>query len=173
MTAKKTAAKAVKATPAKAAPAPELADAKDAEINVLRAEIEQLRAAAAPPPEPEPTDPKDRAIAALKAELAELRRSPEGEAAELRKALSALQEQVAAMQSGVGKVPVPESTVPDPYLYHAVLATGEVIECQHPIATAHYSEQVGAAVPVLTVFAKADRDELLAAHTKALRAANN
>jgi hypothetical protein len=128
-------------------------DDKDRELEALRAELEALRN---PPPAPEPEvpdDPRDAAILALKAELSALRSTPEGAAAEMAKALAALQGEVERMKAGQGLVPVPVQTEPDPYLYFARLANGDVIEVQHPTGTHHHTDTHGL-VPVESVWHK-------------------
>lgn len=138
---------------ADAQPVDELDD-KDRELAELRAEVEGLRA---DPPalDTKSDDPRDKAIAALKAERDLLTSTPKGAEAELRKALAALTAEVERMKSGQGLVPVPEQTDPDPYLYWARLASGRVIEVQHPHPTHHFDEEFGEVVPIRDVWAKA------------------
>jgi hypothetical protein len=127
-------------------------DARDAELAALRAELEEFRR-----PQPDPTedtrDPRDAAIASLKAELAAIKAQPGGEASELAKAFANLQAEVARMQAGVGLVPVPSGGEPDPFVYHARLANGDVIDLQHPNVTHWHVDGLGA-VPVESVWAK-------------------
>jgi hypothetical protein len=122
-------------------------DERDVQLAELRAELEALRNPP-PPPEPaEPADPRDAAIAELRAELAAIRSTPEGANAELAKAFAALQAQVTAMQNGQGLVPLPEPGTPDPLLYFARLANGDIIEVPHPNTTHHHVDGLGA-VPI-------------------------
>lgn len=118
-------------------------DPRDAEIEALRAEL----AAAKERQDTVPADAKDAAMKALRAELAELTATPEGEAAELRRSLAALQEQVTRMQTGAGLVPVPETGKPDPHLYGVKLDCGDVTTAAHPHATHHHCPEHGT-VPV-------------------------
>lgn len=120
-------------------------DPRDAVIADLERQLAELN-------NPREMDAKDRAIEALRQQLREKTATPEGEAEELRKAVAALEEQVKRMQEGVGLVPVPESDGLDPYLYGMVLATGEVLEVQHPHATNHLSPQHNMVVPVISYF---------------------
>lgn len=96
---------------------------------------------------------RDATIAQLKAELADKRSTQQSSDAELRKALDALTAEVERMKTGGGLVPVPQSTEPDPYLYWARLGNGDVIELQHPTATAHHTDSHGL-VPVDSVWLK-------------------
>lgn len=144
-------------TPDVTAPAAADVDPRDAEIAELEAQLEALLN----PPEPDPKDARlaelrarlseastpastsddpvrDRTLGILREQRAELVSTPEGENAELRKALKALQAQVDAMQSGVNLVPVGSSDEPDPILYAASLSCGDMITTQHPHATHHY-----------------------------------
>lgn len=127
-------------------------DERDAELAKLRTELDALRNPPAAEPEPEPTDPRDRAILALRAELAAIRQTPEGAAAEMAKALDALRAEVDRMKEGKGLVPVGSADEPDPYLYGARLACGEVVDVQHPHATHHHCEAHGHTVPVKDVW---------------------
>lgn len=135
--------------------APAEVDPRDAELEALQAEIATLSAPA------REMDAKDRALAELRAQRDALTSTPEGENAELRKALAALQEQVERMASGQGLVPVPEGNGLDPLLYGMVLATGEVIKVQHPHATHAYSPEHKIAVPVTGYFTLAPEDREL------------
>lgn len=141
--------------PTAEAEAPAEMDERDAELAKLRAELEALRnpPPPAPEPEPEPVDPRDRAIAELRAELAAIRAQPGGAESELAKAFAALQAQVSAMQAGQGLVPLPETGKPDPLLYFARLANGDIIEVPHPNTTHHHVEGLGA-VPITGFWAK-------------------
>lgn len=120
-------------------------DPRDAVIADLERQLAEMA-------QPREMDAKDRAIEALRQQLREKTATPEGEAEELRKAVAALEEQVKRMQEGIGLVPVPESDGLDPFLYGMVLATGEVIEVQHPHATNHLSPQHNMVVPVISYF---------------------
>ena len=99
-----------------------------------------------------PTDARDHTIAELREELARIKATPEGAAAENAKALAALAAKVDAMASGKGLVPVASSDKPDPLLYGAVLATGEVVHVAHPNATHHYSEKHDTTIPIMSHF---------------------
>lgn len=132
-------------------------DTRDAEIAELRRQLEEAR-------RPVPEDARDATIAALRAELDEIRSTPDGAAGELARALAALQAQVDRMATGAGLVPLPESQRPDPYLYGAVLATGEVVKVQHPHATHHFSPQHRITTRVVSYFElQPDEAELLSA----------
>jgi len=115
--------------------------------------VERLTAADAEQPA-EDEDPRDATIARLQAELDAIKATPEGEREELRKAFDALAADVERMRTGQGLVPVPDTGEPDPYLYWARLATGRIIEVQHPNATHHHDDEYGL-VPIEAVFAKA------------------
>lgn len=130
-------------------------DPRDAEIAALEAELERLRS-------PHEMDAKDRALAQLRADRDALTATPEGENAELRRAIAALQAQVERMAAGEGLVPVPEGNGLDPLLYGMVLSTGELIKVQHPHATHHYSPEYGITVPVTSYFTLAPEDRELA-----------
>lgn len=129
-------------------------DPRDAELSALRAELAAAQEAK------RSEDPRDAAIAALRAELAELRSTPQGAESELQKAFAALRADMDRMQKGQGLVPVPVQTDPDPYLYHARLANGDVIELQHPNVTHWHVEGLGP-VPVESVWNKAPEEHLV------------
>lgn len=123
-------------------------DPRDAELEALRAELAAVKAAAEQAaPTGAPVDAKDEAMRALREELAALKGTPEGEAAEMRRALLALQAEVTRMQTGAGLVPVPESGKPDPHLFGVKLDCGDVTTAAHPHATHHHCPEHGT-VPV-------------------------
>lgn len=132
------------------APAVSIDDPRDAEIAELRRQLEEAHAAKADvvPAPAAPEDARDATIAKLREELEGIRSTPEGASAELMRALAALSAKVDAMASGQGLIPVPQGDRPDPFLYGAVLATGEVVWAQHPQATHHYSPAQKITVPI-------------------------
>lgn len=99
-------------------------------------------------------DPRDATIRELRAQLDAIKATPEGAQNEMTRALAALSAEVERMKAGTGLVPVPVIAEPDPFLYWARLATGEIIEVQHPHATHHHSDRLGVVVPIETVFLK-------------------
>lgn len=122
-------------------------DPRDAELAALRAELAAAKA---------PKDPRDAAIAALKSELQAIKADSPGSADdELRRAFAALTAEVERMKAGAGLVPVPSNTEPDPFLYHARLANGDVIDLQHPNVTGWHVEGLGV-VPVESVWRKTE-----------------
>lgn len=127
-------------------------DERDAELAKLRAELDGLKNPPPAPPAPEPADPRDRAILALKAELAAIRSTPEGAAAEMAKALDALRAEVDRMKEGKGLVPVASSDKPDPIIYGARLACGDIIDLQHPHATHWHCDTHNVTVPIKDVW---------------------
>jgi hypothetical protein len=121
-------------------------DPRDAELEELRAQLAAAKEAAQQQPATA-DDAQARAMEALRAELAELKATPEGEAAELRRAFTALADQVTRMQTGAGLVPVPVAGAPDPHLYGVRLDCGDVLTAAHPHATHHHCAEHGT-VPV-------------------------
>lgn len=111
-------------------------DPKEARLAELRAAVAEAEVLASRSLQPDgEMDARDRTIAELRRQVEELRSTPEGAHAELLRAFATLQAQVTAMQNGTGKVPVPVSDVPDPYLYGMSLSCGCVGMAQHPHAT--------------------------------------
>jgi hypothetical protein len=97
---------------------------------------------------------RDATIEQLRKQLAAINAQPDGAATEMQKAIAALSAEVQRMKAGVGLVPVPEPSEPDPYLYTVVLGCGDRVDGQHPHATHHFCEEGHGTQRVDRVFPK-------------------